>query len=130
MINCTVYQGRLTADPELGKTASDVSYLNFTLAWSEKYKEIEKKCFLRCKAWRHTAEFIAKHFTKGKEIMVRGKLLTEEWEQDGKKQSRTVLEIEEAHFCGSKSDNGGNNQHQPSSPGDFEEIDDDEDLPF
>lgn len=58
MINHTAYQGRLTADPELAKTQSGVSRLDFTIAWSDKYKEIETKCFLQCKAWRSTAEFI------------------------------------------------------------------------
>ena len=62
MVNKLIYQGRLTADPELKRTQSDVSNMEFTIAWSEKYKESETKCFLRCKAWRNTAEFIDKYF--------------------------------------------------------------------
>lgn len=101
MVNRTVLHGRLTADTEL-KEVSGFKVLEFTVAWSEKYKEIEKKCFLRCKAWRTTAEFIDKYFSKGSEIIVEGQLATETWEKDGQKQSRTILNVEKVHFCGKK----------------------------
>lgn len=105
MVNSTVLQGRLTADPELRKTSSDVSYCSFTVAWSEKYKEIETKCFLRCKAWRQTAEFLKKYFSKGQEIVVEGRLNTEEWEdKDGNKKSNTILSVMQINFCGPKVD--------------------------
>ena len=58
MVNKFILQGRLTADPELKQTQSGVSCANLTIAWSEKYKETETKCFQRCKAWRSTADFI------------------------------------------------------------------------
>lgn len=106
MLNRVTYQGRLTADIELQQTQSGVAYCSFTVAWNEKYKEVETKCFLRCKAWRQTAEFLSKYFRKGQEIIVEGKLNTEEWEQDGSKRSRTVLSVEKAHFCGTKADTG------------------------
>jgi single-strand DNA-binding protein len=97
-------QGRLTRDPELKYTQSNVAYMEVTVAWSEKYKEVEKKCFLRCKAWRGTAELIGKYFQKGKEIVVEGQMETEEWTgQDGKPQSRTICLVDKVHFCGSKS---------------------------
>ena len=60
MENTVILQGRFVKDPEVKQTASGVSYTEFTVAWSEKYKEIETKCFLRCKAWRSTADFIGK----------------------------------------------------------------------
>lgn len=104
MENKVIYQGRLTADPEL-KDAGGFACLEFTVAWSEKYKERETRCFLRCKAWRNTAEFISKFFKKGQEIIIDGQLVTEEWTKDGQKQSRTICNVEKAHFCGSKSSN-------------------------
>ena len=58
MVNETVLQGRLTADPELKHTQSAVAYTEFTVAWSEKYKDTETKLFLRCKAWRYNADCI------------------------------------------------------------------------
>jgi len=102
MVNKVIFQGRFTADPELKTTSGGFSTMEFTLAWSEKYKEAETKCFLRCKAWRNTAEFISKYFSKGSQAVVEGQLTTEEWEKDGQKQSRTILTVEKIHFAGSK----------------------------
>ena len=102
MINRMMIHGRLTKDIEVTQ-AGGFSKTEFTVAWSEKYKDIEKKCFLRCVAWRSTAEFLQKYFKKGQEIMVEGQMVTDEWEKDGQKQSRTLCNIEKVHFCGSKS---------------------------
>lgn len=130
MINSVNYQGRLVRDIELKHTDSQVAFAEFTIAWSEKYKEVETKCFLRCKAWRQTAEFLSKYFSKGQEIAISGHLVTEEWEKDGEKQSRTICMIDKVHFCGSKS----NDVEKPaaSSGNDFMNVPDgiDEELPF
>lgn len=111
MTNHIVLQGRLTKDIEL-KQAGGFSVTEFTVAWSEKYKETETKCFARCKAWRQTAEFLEKYFTKGQELVVEGKLATEEWEKDGQKQSRTIINVEKVHFCGSKNDNANSTKKE------------------
>lgn len=103
MINKVVLQGRLTAKPEI-KEVGGFNMCEFTVAWSEKYKERETKCFLRCKAWRTTAEFLEKYFDKGQEILVEGSMATETWENDGQTQSRTICNVEKVHFCGKKSD--------------------------
>lgn len=102
MLNKTIIQGRLTADIEVKKTTSDISRTEFTVAWSDKYKESERKCFLRCQAWRQTADFLGKYFKKGQEIAVEGQLITDEWEKDGQKQSRTICMVDKVHFCGPK----------------------------
>ena len=60
MLNKVTFQGRFTADPIMKQTPSGVSYCNFDVAWSEKYKEVESTCFLKCRAWRTTAEFLPK----------------------------------------------------------------------
>ena len=135
MVNKLIYQGRLTADPELKRTQSDVPNMELTIAWSEKYKEAETKCFLRCKAWRNTAEFIDKYFKKGQEIIIEGHMVTEQWEDGEEKKSRTICVIDKAHFAGSKADSvpNGANQASPISGTDgFENIPDgiDEELPF
>lgn len=130
MLNKTILQGRLVADPELKATQSGVSYLEVTVAWSEKYKETETRCFLRCKAWRNTAEFISKYFRKGQEILIEGRMITETWDKDGEKQSRTICNVEKANFCGPAS--------KMSEKTDNSEVDkwvsvpdgDDEELPF
>lgn len=132
MINKMILQGRLTANIELKYTQSDVANTEFTVAWSEKYKETESKCFLRCKAWRQTAEFLEKYFQKGQEILIEGHMVTEEWEKDGEKKSRTICLVDKVNFCGSKSDRGSDLRKNMDSDG-FVNIPDgveDEGLPF
>ena len=104
MVNKVIFHGRMVRDAEL-KDVNGFKVTEFTIAWSEKYKETETKCFLRCKAWRSTAEFIEKYFKKGQEICIEGHMVTEEWEKDGEKQSRTICTVEKVHFCGSKASN-------------------------
>ena len=101
MLNKTILQGRFTADPEV-KDKGGFNMCEFTVAWSEKYKEHETKCFLRCKSWRSQAEHIGKYFKKGQECVIEGRLETEQWEKDGQKQSRTICNVEKIHFCGPK----------------------------
>lgn len=126
MLNKIEYQGRLTKDIELKRTSSDIAYCEFTIAWSEKYKEAETKCFLRCKAWRNTAEMLNNYFQKGKEILIEGHMITEEWEKDGQKQSRNICQIDRVHFCGKKDDGGS-----VTAPDEFANVPEgDTDLPF
>ena len=130
MINKVVLQGRFTRKPEVEKKGG-FDMCEFTIAWSEKYKERETKCFLRGKAWREQAKFIANTFDKGQEVIVEGRLTTEEWEKDGQKQSRTVMNLERIHFCGPKL----NNEIAPSVAAgdeDFMKVEPgkDEELPF
>lgn len=139
MVNKSILQGRLTTDPEIKQTPSGVSCANFTVAWSNKYKEVEEKCFQRCKAWRATADFIGKYFAKGQEITVVGKMITESWEKDGQKYSAQVLTVDEAHFCGSKKDSQGEASggytppaaaNPPAGTPKFETVGEDDELPF
>lgn len=116
MINRLILQGRLVETPDVRQTQSGVTCAQFTVAWSEKYKEVETKCFQRCKAWRGTADFLAKYFAKGQELVVTGKMVTEQWEKDGQKHSAQICVADEVHFCGSKAAQGGA-QAQENVPG-------------
>ena len=130
MINKVILQGRLVRDIEI-KDVGGFNMTEFTVAWSDKYKDTEKKCFLRCKAWRSTADFLSKFFTKGQELIIEGQMITEEWEKEGQKQSRSICNVEKVNFCGSKA--GANTDNSPKpSPDDFISIPDglDEELPF
>ena len=104
MLNKVIIQGRMTKDVEMKQTQGGIAYCTFTLAWSEKYKDTETKLFLPCKAWRGTADFIGKYMgAKGNEIILEGRLVTEQWQdKDGNNQSRTAMDVERAHFAGSK----------------------------
>ena len=134
MLNHFSLQGRLCADPELRTTQSGTSVCSFRVAWSEKYKETETKLFLNCTAWRGTGEMVSKYFSKGKEIVVEGKLSTRDWtDRDGNKRTSDELTVDRVHFCGPKDGNGApsNNAPAPSDGhSDFAEAEDDGKLPF
>ena len=138
MLNNATIQGRLVADPEMRQTQNSVSVCSFRVAWSEKYKETETKLFLSCTAWRATADLICKHFHKGKEIIVEGKLSTQEWtDKEGAKRSSIEMTVDKVHFCGSKSDGGQASEPACSTgysggvdvPGP-DDVSDDGELPF
>lgn len=126
MLNHLSLQGRLVADPELKDTNSGVKVTNFRVAWSEKIKDRENKLFLDCKAFSGIAEFICKYFIKGQDIVLEGKLNTEEWKtQDGQNRSKIVLMVSNVHFGGRKTE--GSAPTQDPSGGTVVETDE---LPF
>ena len=129
MVNKVIIQGRLTKDPDLRQTQSGVSNLLFTVAWSERYKDVETKCFLLCKAWRHTAEFVNTYFHKGQEILLEGRMITEEWKDDEKV---TLMVVDWAHFCGSKATDNRDDKPIKTDDNGFMDIPegDQEELPF
>lgn len=130
MVNKVILQGRLTKDVKV-EDVNGFNKASFTIAWNEEYKEVKKECFLNCEAWRHTAEFISNFFSKGKEIVVEGQMITTHWEKEGQTQYRTFCNVEKAHFCGPKGSNTENNP--PSTPSnDFVNVPEgsDEELPF
>ena len=102
------------------------------MAWSEKYKETETNLFLSCTAWRGTGEMIARHFSKGKEIILEGKLSTRSYtDKNGQDRQTTELTVERVHFAGSKADGIGASYQPNVSGADFTEMDgDDGELPF
>ncbi len=94
MFNLVVLTGRLTADPELKKTQSDVSVTNFSIAVQRAYKSGEEAVtdFINIVAWRSTAEFICRYFKKGKMIGIEGSIQTRKWvDNDGN--NRTAFEV-------------------------------------
>ncbi|MCR4925734.1 MAG: single-stranded DNA-binding protein [Clostridiales bacterium] len=144
MLNCAVIMGRLTADPELRTTSTGLSVTSFSVAIDRGYAkngEEKQTDFLNVVAWRQTAEFVCKYFTKGQMIAVQGSIQTRKYE-DKTGASRTATEIvaSQVSFCGSKSEgssvgaNIANAAQQPASfatgnNSDFEELAED-DLPF
>lgn len=132
MVNRTILQGRLCADPELRRTQNGTAVCSFRVAWSETVKERETKLFLSCIAWQNTAEMVSKYFQKGKEIVVEGKLSNREYiDRDGVNRTVTELTVDRAHFCGKKAAEDGGNAAQPTGKPQFDEIDEnDVELPF
>ena len=125
-LNHTEIQGRLVDNPVCGQTNSGADYANFRIAWNEKYKDKETKLFIECKSFNGTAQFVQRYFTKGQEIIVEGKLNTEEWENNGQKRSKTVLIVSNVHFSGKKQDNPSQESVSQSVPTPVET----DELPF
>ena len=130
--------GRLTSDPELRQTQSGVSVCSFNLAVERRYDR-EKTDFIPCQAWRNTAEFVSKYFSKGSKIALQGSLQTRGYEdKQGNKRTAYEVVIDHAEFVESKKDKSVNIENdeprrQTSSTGyeDFEDIDyDEDDIPF
>lgn len=141
-MNECVFKGRLVSDPELRQTPSNISVTRFTIAVDKYAKAGEEKQadFIRCNAWRSTAEFIGKYFRKGQEILIRGELHNNDFEKDGIKYHTYEVTADRAEFCGSKNnntpvnsgvaDNTGNGSVEIGDLGEFEEILSDGDVPF
>lgn len=121
MLNKAILMGRLTADPELRKTASDVSVTSFTLAVNRvrgKNEEQPQTDFIDIVAWRGTAEFAAKWFAKGMQVAVSGKIQTRTWEdKNGNKRKSVEVVADEVFFADSKRENSGGSSHNAGTAG-------------
>jgi len=124
-MNKVILMGRLTADPELKITQSNIPVASFTIAVNRK----DSADFINCVAWRGTAELICKHFNKGKMIAIVGSLQSRTWQDnDGKNRKAVEVVVSEVHFCGDWKKQG--DSAQPDM--EFEDLDDveDDELPF
>ena len=130
--NKVILVGNLTANPELKQTPSGASVCSFSIAVNRKGKDAEVD-FINIVAWRQTAEFVSKYFTKGKPILVCGQLQTRSY-QDKQGNKRTITEVvaDEVSFVGGKEEKA----QSPYVPGaygaktNFEPVADTEGLPF
>lgn len=136
MLNTISIHGRLTATPELKKTPSDVSVCSFTVAVDRNYtpKGEEKQTdFFTVVCWRGLAEMVSKYFTKGKEIVVSGEMLSRKWvDKDGNNRVAWEIQANNVDFCGSKADSEAPKEAPATkkSVDDFVDTDDSDDLPF
>ena len=151
MLNKIFIMGRLTRDPELRRTQSGTAVTSFSLAVDRDFKSQsgEKETdFIDVVAWRSTAEFVAKYFTKGRMAVVEGRLQIRDWkDREGNNRRSAEVIADNVYFGDSKRDgdpNGGNFFAPPaysaptggySAPvggsSDFAEIDEEDgDLPF
>lgn len=143
MINTITLMGRLTADPELRTTPNGRSVTSFSIAVDRGYArpgEERQTDFINIVAWQQQAEFVCRYFKKGSMIALTGSLQTRSYEdKNGNKRTAYDVVGREFSFCGSKAETGttGGNMPSQAAPAyqtaraaDFEEIPDDEDLPF
>ena len=112
MLNHVVIMGRLVRDPELRRTGTGVAVASFTVAVDRDFggrdggeKETD---FIDCVAWRQTGEFVSKYFTKGRMIVVSGRLQIRSWtDKDGNKRRTAEVVADNCYFGDSKRDEGG-----------------------
>ena len=149
MLNHIVLMGRLTRDPELRHTQTGTAVASFSLAVDRDFKDKatgeRSTDFIDVVAWRSTAEFVAKYFTKGRMAVVEGRLQIRDWtDKDGGKRRSAEIVADNVYFGDSKRD-GGDSSGYSAAPAyknaapsnfnaggsDFAEIgEDDGELPF
>lgn len=154
-MNKVILLGRICNDLELRQTQSGISACRFTVAVNRKFKNEHTgeydADFITCQAWRQTAEFVSKYFSKGKMIALEGSLRTGKYQDKNHSDVThytTDVYVDNVEFVGGKNDSqsvgntGGTPQNQTPAqavvnqaqeagiPSDFEEILSDDDLPF
>ena len=104
MLNTVVLLGRITQDIELKSTTGGTSVIQFTVAVDRNFSkkgEEKQTDFISCVAWKQTAEFISKHFGKGRMIAVTGRLQSRTFDdKNGSKHYVTEVIVEQASFTG------------------------------
>ena len=135
MLNKIVIMGRLTKTPELKHTPSGTSVTSFTLAVDRDFKDKEtgEKAtdFIDVVAWRGTAEFVSKYFSKGRMAVVEGRLQLRDWkDKDGNNRRSAEVVAENVYFGDSKRDDNADIESLPATAAEPVEIEDDGELPF
>ena len=112
MLNHITIMGRLTRDPELRRTGSGVAVASFSVAVDRDFGRNEngekETDFIDCVAWRNTAEFVSKYATKGRMVVVSGRLQIRSWtDKDGNKRRTAEVVADNCYFGESKRSNEG-----------------------
>ena len=134
-MNLVILKGRLTKDPDIRYTQSGKAVATFRLATDKPYRQDNQNGptadFHNCVAWDKLAETIGNNLTKGREILLRGRLQNREYEaQDGSKRYITEVVLDKMEFCGSKSQGQGGQYGAPPAGGGFGGDITDEEIPF
>ena len=106
MLNRTIMMGRLTRDPELRNTQAGIPVCSFSIACDRGFKNANgerETDFFDCVAWRQTAEFVSRYFTKGRMTVVEGRLQNRDWtDKEGNKRRTTELIADNVYFGDSR----------------------------
>ena len=133
MLNNVVIMGRLTRDPELRRTQGGIAVTSFTMAVDRDFKSQsgEKETdFIDVVAWRNTGEFAAKYLAKGRMAAVEGRIQVRDWQdKDGNRRKSVEVVADNVYFADSKRDSKPQESRTVDDQ-EFDEIEDDGDLPF
>lgn len=131
MLNSVIIMGRLTRDPELRRTQSGTAVTSFAMAVDRDFKSQsgEKETdFIDVVAWRNTGEFAAKYLAKGRMAAVEGRIQVRDWQdKDGNRRKSVEVVADNVYFADSKRDS---KPQESRDDQEFDEIEDDGDLPF
>ena len=115
-LNKIFLQGRLTRDPELRRTGSGAAVTSFSLACDRDFKSQsgEKETdFIEVVAWKNTAEFVSKYFSKGRMAVVDGRLQIRDWtDKAGNKRTTVEVVADNVYFADSKRSESNDNQKE------------------
>ena len=118
MLNKVIMMGRLVKDPELRRTQSGTAVTSFRIAVDRDFKSQDgskQADFFDVVAWRSTAEFVSKYFTKGRMAVVEGRLQTRDWtDREGGKRVATEIVADNIYFGDSKRDGAGDYASAPA----------------
>ena len=122
-MNNVILMGRLTADPELRQTQRGISTCRFTIAVNRKVKNENGEYdadFISCVAWRQTAEFVSRYFSKGSMICISGSLRTGSYTDRNHSDVthyKTDVFVDSVEFTGEKKQQGTTPNYQPPQQG-------------
>ena len=130
-MNKIILTGRLVKDAELGFIgATGTPKMNFTLALERNYqkdKNNKKVDFINCEMLGQHTEKLSQYVTKGKAILVEGELNIDNYEKDGEKKSFTKVKVDRLEFLAG---NSNNENKANANTLEFQEVDDNDDIPF
>ena len=135
-MNKVILIGRISSDIDVRQTQSGTSAATFSVAVDRNMGAGKEKAtdFIRCVAWGKTSEFLARYFSKGKQIALEGNIKTGSYEKDGVKHYTTDVWVDKVEFVGSKGDGGQQTQTAPAkvetAPTEPVENANSEDIPF
>ena len=108
--------GRLTRDPELRRTGSGTAVTSFSLACDRDFKSQsgdKETDFIEVVAWKNTAEFVSKYFSKGRMAVVEGRLQIRDWTDNaGNKRTTAEVVADNVYFADSKRSESNDNQKE------------------
>jgi len=153
--NKVILAGNLTRDPQLSYTPTQTPVVDFGMAINRTWRgqdgqKNEETCFVDCRAFGRQAETINQYLSKGRPVLVEGRLYFSSWEKDGRKHSKLRVTVENFQFLGSAQGGQGGSptprqqapapqqapQQQQATPDDFGDEpapppdDGGEDIPF
>ena len=124
MLNKIFLMGRLARDPELRRTQTGTPVASFRLAVDRDFKDKatgeRSTDWIDVVAWRQTAEFVSRYFTKGRMAVVEGRLQMRDWtDKDGNKRTSAEVVADNVYFGDAKRDGDGGGYDRGFSQGGY-----------